>query len=341
MDEVVWGSRIYKEVLECYAEGSVYQLSTVIASQRRSNLEIATSLRSSQWQVKELFNNLMLKYLAPAKINLVLEVLGKRDDGYHEIRSLVQAISLCDVLSFELADRISLECNEPSLQTSDNLVLQAVDLLKKVSGYQRGAKIRLDKRILWGAGLGGGSSDAATTLLALSGLWKLKLTTSDLVELAARLGSDVPFFIYSGTALIGGRGEKVVPLGLSVPSWFVLLLPPLPKLPRKTQQLYSLLDTRHFTKGQFIGAAMRTWSQDRQIAPSLLFNVFDGVALGAFPGLEDYWKHFEQAGVKNIHLVGSGSALFAPADSEAKAEEICHRLCQQGLEAYAVSTVIH
>jgi len=282
----------------------------------------------------------MLKYLAPAKINLVLEVLSKRADGYHEIRSLVHAINLCDVLFFELADETSFECTEPSLQTSDNLVVQAAELLKKVSGYNRGAKIKLEKLIPWGAGLGGGSSDAATTLSALNKLWGLELATSDLVELATRLGSDVPFFIHGGAALIEGRGEKVMPLATSMQSWFVLLMPPLPRIPRKTQQLFSRLDARHFTGGQFAYRAFKIWSQDRRLSPSLLFNVFDKVAFDAFPGLEDYWKRFEEAGGTDIHLVGSGPALFAPVDGEAKAEEVYRRLCQQGLEAHSVSTLI-
>jgi 4-diphosphocytidyl-2-C-methyl-D-erythritol kinase len=166
----------------------------------------------------------VLTYMAPAKINLVLEVLGERDDGYHEIRSLVQTINLCDVLSFEPADEIAFECTEASLQTSDNLVVRAAELLREISGYQKGVKIKLEKRIPWGAGLGGGSSDAATTLSALNRLWELKLKASELIELATRLGSDVPFFIHGGTALIEGRGERVAPLAASMPGWFVLLL---------------------------------------------------------------------------------------------------------------------
>ncbi|MGA7678395.1 MAG: 4-(cytidine 5'-diphospho)-2-C-methyl-D-erythritol kinase [Dehalococcoidia bacterium] len=282
----------------------------------------------------------MLTCVALAKINLVLEVLGKRADGYHEIRSLVQTINLCDVISFELAGKTSFECTEPSLQTSDNLVVQAAELLRKVGGYNKGAKIKLKKRTPWGAGLGGGSSDAATTLSALNRLWKLKLKTSDLVELAARLGSDVPFFVQGGTALIEGRGERVTPLAASMPSWFVLLLPPLPRIPGKTKQLYSHLDNRHFTEGEFIDKAVRIWSQDRRIVSSLVFNVFDKVALDAFPGLEGYWRRFEEAAGKDIHLVGSGPALFAPVDSEAEAEKMCSLLIQQGLEAYSVSTVV-
>jgi 4-diphosphocytidyl-2-C-methyl-D-erythritol kinase len=282
----------------------------------------------------------MLKYLAPAKINLVLEVLGKRADGYHEIRSLVQTIGLCDVISFELADVISLECSEPSLQTSDNLVVQAAELLREVTGCQKGVKIKLEKRIPWGVGLGGGSSDGAATLLALNRLWKLKLKTSDLIELAARLGSDMPFFIHGGAALMEGRGEKVTPVSISAPMWFVLLIPPLPKISNKTQQLYSRLYGRHFTDGQLAERAVKIWSKDKQIASNLFFNVFDRVAFDAFPGLEDYWRCFEEAGAKDIHLAGSGPALFAPADNKPKAEELHRRLCQQGLEAYYVSTIM-
>jgi 4-diphosphocytidyl-2-C-methyl-D-erythritol kinase len=282
----------------------------------------------------------MLKYRAPAKINLVLEVLGKRDDGYHKIRSLVQTISLCDVITFAPADEISLECSEPALQNSDNLVVKAAELLKKVSGCSSGVRIKLEKRIPWGAGLGGGSSDAAATLLALNRLWELKLKTSELVEIAARLGSDVPFFIHGGAALIEGRGEKVTPLETAEPMWFVLLVPPLPRMPNKTQQLYSRLDSSHFTDGRFVDRALKSWSKDKQIATSQYYNVFDSVAFDAFPRLKDYWKRFADAGAADIHLAGSGPALFAPADSESKAKQIHRRLRQQKLESYAVSAII-
>lgn len=282
----------------------------------------------------------MLKCLTPAKINLVLEVLGRRDDGYHEIRSLLQTISLYDILSFELADMISLECTERSLQIPDNLVVQAAELLNEVSGCQKGVKITLEKRIPWDAGLGGGSSDAAATLLALNNLWELKLTALDLVDLAAGLGSDVPFFIHKGAALVEGRGEKVTPLAASMTSWFVVLIPHLAKATNKTQQLYSRLEPRYFTDGQFVSSAVKGLSQSKQIDASLLFNVFEEVAFGAFAGLEAYWRCFEQAGATNIHLVGSGPALFAPVDGEAESEEVRSLLSQRWLEAYAVSTLV-
>ncbi|HIE17578.1 MAG TPA: 4-(cytidine 5'-diphospho)-2-C-methyl-D-erythritol kinase [Dehalococcoidia bacterium] len=282
----------------------------------------------------------MLTALAPAKINLVLEVLGRRDDGYHEVRSLVQAVDLCDLLLFESAEGISLECSEVSLQSVDNLVIKAAELLKEASGCHKGVKVKLEKRIPWGVGLGGGSSDAATTLLVVNRLWELGLPTSDLAEFAARLGSDVPLFIYKGMALVEGRGEKVVPLDTLQRHYFVLLVPPFPREPGKTKRLYSLLSKRHFTEGQFVSRALKSWSQDRRIIPDILFNVFDEIALEAFPRLEVYWRLLEQAGATGIHLAGSGPALFAPAADEADANKICRRLHQQGLEAYSVSTLV-
>jgi 4-diphosphocytidyl-2-C-methyl-D-erythritol kinase len=244
-------------------------------------------------------------------------------------------------LTFEIADDISLECTEPGLEIPDNLVVRATELLREVSGSNKGARIELQKNIPWGAGLGGGSSDAAATLVALNRLWGLKLTVSSLVELAARLGSDVPFFIHGGAALIEGRGENVTPLPSQVSSWFVLLIPPLARTPDKTRRLYSLLDGRHFTDGSRVEKAVKFWSQHKQLGSSLFFNVFDEVAFDAFSGLEDYWRRFEGAGAENIHLAGSGSALFSAADIETRANQIQRRLRRHKLEAYAVSTIVN
>lgn len=148
----------------------------------------------------------MLTVYAPAKVNLVLEVLGK-DNDYHLISSIVQATDLCDVLNFELDKEISFDCDQPSLKR-DNLVTRAVNLLKESTKCDLGARIELRKSIPWGMGLGGGSSDAAATLLALNELWGLRLPLAKLIRLAFELGSDVPFFIHKGTALVEGKGRK-------------------------------------------------------------------------------------------------------------------------------------
>ena len=281
----------------------------------------------------------MIHVSAPAKVNLVLEVLGKREDGYHEIRSLVQTIDLCDDLYFEADSEIHFECTVDALQTPDNLVLKAVELLKNTFNYERGAKIRLEKVIPSSAGLGGGSSDAAMTLLALNKLWRLRLKREDLLQLAARLGSDVPFFLTWGMSLVKGRGEIVVPLPSTPIPWFVILIPPLEEMPEKTKNAYSRLKNRNFTQGQYMSEVMQSWSIDYHILPEKLFNVFDEIAFEAFPELEKYWNKFEEAGTGNIHLAGSGPSLFAPFDDQIHAEDVRRRLTEAGLSSLVVSAL--
>ena len=274
----------------------------------------------------------MLTVYAPAKINLILEVLGKDNDGYHQISSIVQAINLCDILNFEPAKEISFKCSEPSLE-EDNLVTKTAVLLKETTKCDKGARIELHKHIPWGVGLGGGSSDAATTLLTLNELWGLKLPVSELVYLASKLGSDVPFFIYGGTALVEGRGEKVTPLPSLFPTYFVLLVPP-PRIPDKTSLLYSKLDSRYFTEGQFVRAALPSLMQGKAIEPSLMFNAFEKLAFGIFPNLAKYKRKFKEVGASSIHLAGSGPALFTSVYKEEEAKQLCLYLQKQGVECH-------
>jgi 4-diphosphocytidyl-2-C-methyl-D-erythritol kinase len=277
----------------------------------------------------------MLKVYAPAKLNLVLEVLGK-DNDYHQISSIVQTINLCDTLNFELEHEIQLNCNEPSLEL-DNLAIEAAELLRKVTHCSKGARIELYKHIPWGVGLGGGSSDAAATLLALNELWGLRLPISELAHLASKLGSDVPFFIYGGTALVEGVGGKVKPLPSLCPTWFVLLVPPLPKIAGKTRQLYNRLTTSHFTKGQLVHAALPLLRKGKMIDPSLMFNVFEEVAFNFSPKLNAYRTMFEEAGASKVYLAGSGPCLFTFASEEKQAKVISLNLKGQGLECYVTS----
>lgn len=166
---------------------------------------------------------------APAKVNLFLEVLGKRSDGYHEIATLMVAVSLYDTLEFKEdgAGAIRLSCDSPDLSTGpDNLVCRAAELLRRHTGCDRGAHIRLRKRIPLAAGLAGGSSDAAATLAGLNRLWRLGQARDELAGLGAELGSDVPFFFATPAAWCTGRGERVEPLVLGRTLHFVLLCPP-------------------------------------------------------------------------------------------------------------------
>jgi 4-diphosphocytidyl-2-C-methyl-D-erythritol kinase len=170
-----------------------------------------------------------VEVLAPAKLNLFLEVLGRRPDGYHEVETLMVAVSLHDTLTVhdDPSGAIRLRCSDPTLPAgSDNLVIQAADRLKAATGCSRGARIVLTKAIPAQAGLAGGSSDAAATLVALDRLWGLGLSGNRRDALAAEIGSDVPFFNHAPAAVCRGRGEQVESVPLNTAYHFVLVCPP-------------------------------------------------------------------------------------------------------------------
>jgi 4-diphosphocytidyl-2-C-methyl-D-erythritol kinase len=165
---------------------------------------------------------------APAKVNLFLEILAKRPDGYHEIATLLVAVSLFDTLEFmeEVSGKILLQCDHPELGIGpENLICKAAELLKKHCKVANGARIRLRKRIPLAAGLAGGSSDAAATLAGLNELWQLGLSTADLAKLGAEIGSDVAFFFAGGAGWCTGRGEIVTPLKIGRPLDLLLVCP--------------------------------------------------------------------------------------------------------------------
>ncbi|MEP7016133.1 MAG: 4-(cytidine 5'-diphospho)-2-C-methyl-D-erythritol kinase [Verrucomicrobiota bacterium] len=168
-----------------------------------------------------------MQVLAPAKINLSLRVLKKRGDGFHEIETLISPISLFDELEIEKQSRwIDFQCDDPSIpQGDDNLVVRAAKLFFESTGQTSGVSIRLKKRIPHGAGLGGGSSDAASTLMALNDLFATQLPRETLARMAGEIGSDIPFFIFQSAAICRGRGELVAPAKLPAPMSILLLKP--------------------------------------------------------------------------------------------------------------------
>ena len=170
-----------------------------------------------------------VEILAPAKLNLFLEVHGRRSDGYHESETLMVAVDLYDRLTFENdpSGEIALRCDDPTLAVGDmNLVVQAAKRLRAEAGGLHGARIVLEKKIPTEAGLGGGSSDAAATLVALDRLWNLRLPSRRLDELAGEIGGDVAFFRHGPAAVCRGRGEQVEPVSIPNPLHFVLVRPP-------------------------------------------------------------------------------------------------------------------
>ena len=280
----------------------------------------------------------MLTARAYAKVNLTLEALSKRDDGYHSIASVVQTIDLCDDLRFAPSDRLTLRCSVPSLESPDNLALRAASLLKEHTGYSGGAEIHLEKHIPMAAGLGGGSSDAAATLVALNELWGLGLSREELTPLAASLGSDVPFFLTGGTAMMEGRGEVVRRLPSMAASHLVLLVPP-DDVPSKTATLYRHLTPSHYTDGSVSARLAASIEAGKGPRDEALFNVFEAVAPQVFPSLEAHRRALLEAGAGVSHLTGSGPTLFALCGSAEDAASLAGRLRSAGHKPYVARTV--
>ena len=281
----------------------------------------------------------MLTVLAPAKINLTLEVLAERTDGFHEIRSVVQTINLCDSLQFQLSPDIEFRSSLSDLVPEESLISKAASLLRQATGCSQGAAIEVTKCIPLVSGLGGDSSDAAAILCGLNELWGLGLSRLKLVELASQLGSDVAFFVYGGTAVVRGRGEMVTPLPPLSRRWVVVMMPVVPRMERKTERLYSRLKASHYTDGRITEGLVALLNRGEEVMPSSLFNVFDGIARDSFIGLEEYWQRFIKAGAEGVHLAGSGPALFTLMRDRAEAERLYRSLQQKGMESYVVETV--
>ena len=256
-----------------------------------------------------------MRLKAYAKVNLTLEVLGRRDDGYHEVVSIMQTVDLADEIDLEPAERLSVDCDDPSLRGEANLAWRAAVSLAGRAGMEPQAQVFIRKRIPTGMGLGGGSSDAASVLVGLNHLWELGLSAPELEEIAAELGSDVPFFIRGGTALAQGRGEALTPLP-SLEGLGLLLVCPRESIPDKTRAMYGRMNRSHYTDG---GITQRV--VDNLIGGTLevdgLHNVFETVAFETFPGLRDVFQQVEEATGRRPRLSGAGPSLFClPAEEQ-------------------------
>ncbi len=259
----------------------------------------------------------------PAKVNLSLDVLGRRPDGYHALRSVMQALDLHDTLEIYPADDLALDCDVPALGGETNLAWRAAILLREETGYRGGARLVLRKRIPIDAGLGGGSSDAATALIGLNRLWGLGLSEERLAALGARLGSDVPFFFYAPTALATGRGETVVPLP-PLPRVHVVLLKPHTGV--STRQVFAALTPALYSDGSQTEALLATLRANLPPSAWSLSNDLQRTACLLYPAVARALDELRAAGASNPLMTGSGSTCYALFAREEDARHTYERL---------------
>lgn len=305
-----------------------------------------------------------MRLRAPAKINWSLEVLGRREDGYHEVRTVLQTVDLCDEVEVRAETRpagppppqgagdrpylalrggnVRLGFAADEMWPGDGptpgsgLVSRAADLLDP--DWKRLASVDIRKRIPWVAGMGGSSSDAAAALRGLNEVWELGLGGEALAGMAAELGSDVPFFLGGGCALAVGRGERVTPLPDPPPTWLVLLVPPL-AIADKTATMYAALTPDDFSDGSTTAALVERMREGDPVEGAALGNAFERVAYERFKGLVAYREALLAAGATSVQVAGAGPALFALAASEAAAREMLARLRSPGGQAFAIRTL--
>lgn len=274
---------------------------------------------------------------AYAKVNLTLEVIGKRDDGYHNVATILQTVDLADTVVIGEADGLAVECDEPGLSGESNLAWKAAAALAERTGIVPRAHIRIEKGIPVASGLGGGSADAAATLVGLNRLWRLGLTGDELASAAAELGSDVPFLLAGGTALGTGRGDEITPL-TPLPGLEMLLVVPAESIEAKTPTMYRALRPEDFSDGARTEAIARELGH-RGLTSASCCNAFERAAREIFPGLAGVWDRMAEVTQHPPRLSGAGPALYVMPSSESECIRVTESLQGTGATAYLVRTI--
>ncbi|MFC6335152.1 4-(cytidine 5'-diphospho)-2-C-methyl-D-erythritol kinase [Paenibacillus septentrionalis] len=274
---------------------------------------------------------------APAKINLILDALRKREDGYHEVEMIMTMVDLADRLEMEPLSRdqiiISSQVGYIPLDEK-NLAFQAAQLIKERYGVKQGVYIHLDKKIPVAAGLAGGSSDAAATLRGLNRLWQLGISDEELCELGAELGSDVPFCVTGGTAIATGRGEKLERIANPPQCWVVLAKPPINV---STADVYGRFRVNKIDKHPSVAnmrAALEAGSFTGMCTS--LGNVLEQVTLGLYPEVRQLKESMIRLGADGVLMSGSGPTVFGLVSKEAKLSRIYNGLRGYCKEVYVV-----
>ncbi len=276
-----------------------------------------------------------------AKINLTLDVLGRRSDGYHDLITIMQTVDLADTLALTMLDEdaVHITCSHPDLSIATNLAVRAAQAIRTHFGISQGLSIELQKRVPVAAGLGGGSSNAAAVLLALQRWWKLPLSAETLLHMAAALGSDVPFFLRGGLALCEGRGERITQLPARLPSSFRWLLLVKPSIGVSTALVFRNLSPQDYSDGASSHMLLTTLQKRAQFHAEELHNSLERGVLQHYPPVAQARQALLQAGAPEVRLSGSGPTLFAPFPTLSQAQAVLHQLQPQGYEVYLTHAI--
>lgn len=276
---------------------------------------------------------------AYAKINLTLDVLGKRNDGYHEVITVMQGINLYDLMEVErTGPGIRLACNIRELEGTNNLAFQAAALMTQQYGLEPGFSIKLQKNIPVEAGLGGGSADAAAVILAVNELCGLNLTMTEMRTAAARLGADVPFCLLPLTALATGRGEEIKDVGTCPVLWLALAKPPFSV---STASVYRHLDRVSVGRRPDLRAVLEAINnKQREILYKNMVNVLETATYDLYPRLKTHLLEIETLGAKKVMMSGSGPTLLAFGDNEEEARRLALLIKKPGWQVFVVRTTV-
>lgn len=275
---------------------------------------------------------------ARAKVNLGLEVLGRRADGYHELRSLLWAIDLADLVRVEATpEGIEVECDAPGVPPGpDNLAWRAADLVRREAQVDAGTRIRIAKAIPVGAGLGGGSADAAAVLVGLGHVWGVRLPRTRLQALATTLGMDVPFFLGRGPVLALGRGERL--RAVAAPRALSLVVVN-PGFPLATREVYERLRPDNYSSGARVRELAAALQDGVGALAARVFNGLEGAVAGLWPGLDDVKAALCEAGCLAAVMSGSGPTVVGIARSRAAAVRIRDSLVGRPWRTWVTRTV--
>ena len=287
----------------------------------------------------------ILQKHSPCKVNLLLNILGKRPDGFHELETVFHPVALFDTIDFERTGAgLALSCDDPALPTGQgNLVYRAAALFLEQAGISEGVSLRLHKRIPMAAGLGGGSGNAATTLLGLNELFGFPLAPAAIYEITTRLGSDISFFLQPRPALAFGRGEKIQPVepfSALDGTAFVLVHPGFGiSTPWAYQQLAHFPAALNGEKGRAERLVSALRKSDLKAAAELFYNSLEAPALHKYPILEIYQRFFRENGALATLMSGSGSTTFAIVPSMADGHQLSLRFREKFGEANWIKVV--